>query len=172
MAKYQCPACRRRIAEDQRCFRCGWRRSGEADVPRPAGGAGKRLRMFAAALLVMLMGAAGVYGLRGETFADWYAEFALRHLPQGFSAFAPADTPSGAFYHCVGRVVKKVGGANTVETFPSFSAENTVADGEGRYTVRATVEEVRLSGEAVQRSFTCVARFDRGRWVTESLTVE
>lgn len=169
MAGYRCPACRRRIRGERRCHRCGWLRSGASDAPlaarRPWG------RVMAVLTLVLALAAAGVYRVNGTAIADWYAEFALNNLPAGFTSFAPADTPSGAFHHCVSRVAKKVGDASTVETFPSYSLENTAALGDGRYSVRAVVEGVTEEGEVVRRPFTCVVRFDAGRWVTERLAV-
>lgn len=169
MARYRCPACRRRIAGDQRCHRCGWLRTGGASQPlvarRPWG------RMMAVVTIVLALAAAGVYRVNGTAIADWYAEFALNNLPAGFTSFAPADTPSGAFTHCVSRVVRKVSNASSVETFPSPSAENTVAMGDGRYSVQAVLEEVDADGERVRRPFSCVVRFEGGRWVTEKLAV-
>ncbi len=169
MARYRCPACRRRITGDQRCHRCGWLRTGEANQPlvarRPWG------RMMAVVTIVLALAAAGVYRVNGAAIADWYAEFALNNLPAGFTSFAPVDSPSGAFSHCVSRVVKKVSNASSVETFPSYSAENTVAMGNGRYSVQAVVEGMDADGETVRRPFSCVVRFEGGRWVTEKLAV-
>ncbi|HEV2147759.1 MAG TPA: hypothetical protein VGR37_10185 [Longimicrobiaceae bacterium] len=170
MARYRCPECRRRIRGDARCHRCGWRRSGEADAPlvarRPWG------RVVAVLALLLMIGAAGVYRVNGEAIADWYAEFALRHLPAGFSSFAPKDSPGGAFQHCVSRVVRKVSDGSTVETFPAYSEENTVSLGEGRYSVQGVVEGVTLDGETVRRPFGCVVRFERGRWMAEQVAVD
>jgi hypothetical protein len=170
MARYRCPECRRRIRGEVRCHRCGWRSSGEGDRPlvarRPWG------RVAAMLALILMVGAAGMYRLNGEAIADWYAEFALRHLPAGFSSFAPADTPGGAFQHCVSRVAKKVRDNATVETFPAYSEENTTALGDGRYAVRAVVEGVTLEGETVRRPFGCVVRFEGGRWVAEQVAVD
>ncbi|HEU0077811.1 MAG TPA: hypothetical protein VFQ76_09210 [Longimicrobiaceae bacterium] len=169
MARYRCPACRRRIPGDQRCHRCGWLRVGESGAPpvaRPPWG-----RMMAVLTIVLALAAAGVYRTSGAAIADWYAEFALNNLPAGFTSFAPADTPSGAFSHCVSRVVKKVSDGSSVETFPSYSAENTVAMGDGRYTVQAVLEGVTVDGETTRRPFSCVVRFQGGRWVTEKLAV-
>lgn len=169
MARYRCPACRRRITGDQRCHRCGWLRTGGANQPlvarRPWG------RMMAVLTIVLALAAAGVYRVNGAAIADWYAEFALNNLPAGFTSFAPVDTPSGAFTHCVSRVVKKVSNASSVETFPSYSEQNTVAMGDGRYSVQAVLEGVTLEGEKVRRPFSCVVRFEGGRWVTEKLAV-
>jgi hypothetical protein len=127
--------------------------------------------MMAVLTIVLALAAAGVYRVNGAAIADWYAEFALNNLPAGFTSFAPADSPSGAFSHCVSRVVKKVSNASTVETFPSYSAENTVAMGDGRYSVQAVLEGVDADGGTVRRPFTCVVRFEGGRWVTEKLAV-
>lgn len=169
MKSYRCPACKRRIAGDRRCFRCGWRRMAGGDAPieapRPWG------RITAVLALVLMLGAVGVYRMNGAAIADWYAEFAMRHLPAGFSSFGPADTPSGAFYHCVSRVAKEVSDGSTVETFPSYTEANTRALGSGRYAVRAALEGTGADGERMSRSFTCEVRFERGRWVTERLAV-
>lgn len=169
MARYRCPACRRRIPGDHRCHRCGWLRLGEADAPpvapRPWG------RVMAVLTIVLALAAAGVYRTNGAAIADWYAEFALNNLPAGFSSFAPVDTPSGAFTACVSRVVRKVSDGSSVETFPSYSAENTVAMGDGRYSVQAVLEGVTLEGATIRRPFSCVVRFHGGRWVTEKLAV-
>jgi hypothetical protein len=81
------------------------------------------------------------------------------------------DTPSGAFTACVSRVVRKVSDGSSVETFPSYSAENTVALGDGRYSVQAVLEGVTLEGATIRRPFSCVVRFHGGRWVTEKLAV-
>lgn len=169
MARYRCPACRRRIRGEHRCNRCGWLRVGEANAPlvarRPWG------RVMAVLTIVLALAAAGVYRVNGAAIADWYAEFALNNLPAGFSSFAPADTPSGAFTACVSRVVKKVSSGSSVETFPSYSAENTVALGEGRYSVQAVLEGVDADGNTVKRPFSCVVQFAAGRWVTEKVAV-
>lgn len=169
MARYRCPACRRRIPGERRCHRCGWLRTAGGDAPvvarRPWG------RVTAAVALLLVIVAAGVVRMNGPAIADWYAQFALRTLPAGFTALAPADTPAGAFSHCVSRVVRKVSDGSTVETFPAHSAENTRTLGEGRYSVQAVVEGVNADGEMQRRPFTCVVRFDRGRWVTERLAV-
>jgi len=172
MAKNRCPDCGRGISNKSRCHRCGWRGNGgegEASSARPAA---RWARVAVVVVIALALGVAGVYRLQGASFADWYAEFALRNLPAQFSSFAPAETPSGAFYHCVSRVVKKVSDGTSVETFPPFTEDNTVALGDGRYSVKATVDAVNDAGQTVKRSFTCVARFDAGHWVTESLTVE
>lgn len=169
MARYRCPACRRRIRGERRCHRCGWLRTegGAAPVParRPWG------RMTAAVALLLVIVAAGVVRLNSAAIADWYAQFALRALPSGFSSFAPADTPAGAFGHCVSRVVRKVSDGSSVETFPAHSEENTLPLGDRRYAVQAVVEGVNADGETVRRPFTCVVRYDGGRWVTERLAV-
>ncbi|HEX2189139.1 MAG TPA: hypothetical protein VHG51_09600 [Longimicrobiaceae bacterium] len=169
MTRYRCPACRRRIRGDRRCHRCGWRRTEGADAPvvagRPWG------RVTAAVALLLVIAAAGVVRMNSAAIADWYARFALHTLPAGFSSFAPVDTPAGAFSHCVSRVAKKVSSSSTVETFPSSSAENTRPLGEGRYSVQGVLEGVNADGERLQRPFTCVVRFDGGRWVTERLAV-
>ncbi|HEX2092310.1 MAG TPA: hypothetical protein VHG28_07900 [Longimicrobiaceae bacterium] len=170
MAKYICPACRKRIPEDRRCVRCGWR-CGDAE-PAQRVPTLRWVRVAMVIALILTVGALGVYRSTGDSIADWYAEFALRHLPAQFSTFAPAETPSGAFHHCISRVVKQVSDGSTVETFPAYSVSNTVTLGGGRYSVQSVLEGVRLDGVAVRRSFTCVVRFDRGRWVMESLTVE
>lgn len=170
MGKNRCPACGRGLSNRSRCFRCGWRGTGEeAPARRPAA---RWARVAVVVVIALALGIAGVYRLQGGSFADWYAEFALRHLPAQFSEFAPADTPSGAFHHCVSRVVKRVSDGSSVETFPPFDTENTVSLGEGRYSVKAVVEAVSATGQKVQRPFTCVVRFAGGQWVMESLTVE
>ncbi len=168
MARYRCPACGRRIEGDRRCHRCGW--LGTEDSAAPVAPHPWR-RWLVAAALALMIGAVGAYRLGGPAIADWYAAFAMRHLPAGFSSIAPADTPSGAFNHCVSRVVKKVSDDSSVETFPAYSPDNTVSLGPGRYSVRAVVEGTTLEGETVLRAFACVVRFDRGRWVTERLAV-
>lgn len=169
MATYRCPACRRRIRTDHRCNRCGWLRTGTANAAPPA----RRPwgRMMAVLTVVLALAAAGVYRVNGAAIADWYAEFAINNLPAGFSQFAPADTPTGAFNACVSQVARKVRNGSSVETFPSYSGENTVSLGDGRYSVQAVLEGVNVDGETLRRPFSCVVRFDGNRWVTEKVAV-
>jgi hypothetical protein len=105
------------------------------------------------------------------TIADWYAEFAIQHLPRHFSNFAPAETPSGAFYFCIRRVVKDALQPESVATFPSSTPENTVLLGEQRYQVSTHVIEDQMDGERVRKLFTCTTRYERGHWVLEGLSV-
>jgi hypothetical protein len=104
--------------------------------------------------------------------ADWYAEFALRHLPQQFSAFAPAESSTGAFLFCIRRVVKGEMESTSVATFPSATPANTVALGDGRWRVDAHVLEDLPDGERVKRDFRCTTKYEKNRWVLEDLSVE
>ena len=123
--------------------------------------------------LAVLLGLVAVgYRMSGPALAEWYAEFAASHLPANFAGYAPVETPTGAFYACVQRVARQVSDRSAVETFPVLYAENTHPLGEGRYRVRSYLDAVRDSGETVRRPFTCLVRYDRGRWRVEEVAVE
>jgi hypothetical protein len=170
MGRKQCPGCAQPLPfAARRCVRCGWIHTPGSE-PR-----GVRRRWVRTTLTVFtflaVLGAAA-YRLGGNALAEWYAEFALRHLPASFSTFAPSETPTGAFYACVQRVARQVRNRSAVETFPGLSEENTVSLGDGRYRVRSELEAVRDTGERMRRSFSCVVRYERGRWRVEEVEVE
>lgn len=170
MARRQCPGCGRPLPfAARRCAHCGWLRhqsSGARTARR------RWLRAGAVVAMVVLVLGTVAYRIGATALGEWYAEFAMRHLPASFAALAPADTPSGAFYACVQRVARRVRDRDAVETFPGQSAENTVPVGESRYRVRSVLETVREDGERVQRSFECVVRYEGARWVVDEVAVE
>jgi hypothetical protein len=168
-----------------RCARCGnrlrirsrrCRHCGAPDEGRKGAAEGSRVARFAwavgivVALLAMLF--VGRRVIEPGAVADWYAEMAIQHLPRQFSAFAPAESPRGAFYFCIRRVVKDHMDPNSVATFPGNDVANTVALGAGRYRVGTHVVENTEAGEEVRREFTCVTTYDRGRWTLDELSVE
>lgn len=170
MARRQCPGCAQPLPfAARRCVRCGWLETGEEKAARVRRRTGRTLLVVVA--LVAVLGTA-VYRLGASALGEWYAEFALRHLPASFSRYAPSETPTGAFYACVQRVARRVRDRSAVETFPGLSAENTLPLGDGRYRVRSELEVVRDTGETARRAFSCTVRYERGRWQVEEVEVE
>lgn len=170
MARRKCPGCGEPLPfAARRCRRCGPLR----DLPGSAAGRRRRRSRIALAVtaVVLVLGAIA-YRVGAGSLGEWYAEFALRHLPAPFTSWAPADTPTGAFYACVQRVARQVSDRSSVETFPHLSSENTVVVAAGHYRVRSYLEVVRESGEKARRAFSCEVRYDRGRWVVDRLAVE
>lgn len=171
MPRNNCPDCGRTLPyAGRRCARCGWVRTGEAAEAAPRRGGGLRRALMTLAVLVGLV-AVG-YRMSGPALGEWYAEFAASHLPAHFSRYAPVETPTGAFFACVQGVARQVSDRSAVETFPVASEENTTSMGEGRYRVQSYLEAVRDSGETVRRPFTCVVRYQAGRWKVEEVAVE
>ncbi len=169
MARRQCPGCAQPLPfAARRCVRCGWIETGTEKAARVRRRMGRAL--LVAVALVAVLGTAA-YRMGGSALAEWYADFALRHLPASFSRYTPSDTPTGAFYACVQRVARRVRDRSAVETFPVLSRENTERLGDGRYRVRSELEVVREGGETVRRPFSCVVRYERGRWQVEAVEV-
>lgn len=170
MARKQCPGCGRPLPfAARRCAQCGWLRH---QAPEARATRRRWLRAGTVVATVALVLGVVAYRVGATAIGEWYAEFAMRHLPASFAALAPADTPAGAFHACVQRVARRVRDRDAVETFPGLSADNTVPLGEGRYRVRSALETVRGDGERVQRPFRCVVRFQGARWVVEEVAVE
>jgi hypothetical protein len=169
----------------RRCSRCGnrlrirsrkCRHCGAPDTqPRRAQRPGSRLRRLAYGVGVFLaLGTMLFVGQRiveADAIADWYAQFALQHLPQQFSSLAPSESPNGAFLFCVRRVVKDQLDPLSVATFPSQTTANTVTLGEGHWRVTAHVIEDRDDGERIRHEFRCETRYEQKRWVLESLSL-
>jgi hypothetical protein len=172
MMRRRCTRCGNRLRiRSRQCRHCGARE----ELLAPGGSASWLRRLgtgvgILVTLLVLVF--AGKWVVEPEVVADWYAEIAVQHLPRQFSSFAPSESPRGAFYYCIRRVVKDHMEPSSVATFPSTDESNTVALGEGRYRVGAHVLEDLESGERLRREFTCTANFQRGRWVLEQLNVE
>lgn len=168
MANRKCSGCGRRLPYAlKHCRSCGPAASA-GEPPRLRRYAGRLVALVAALLVLGVV----VQGLRrpGE-LADWYAEFAFERLPAGFSAFGPNDTPTGAFYYCVQRVAQRVRDGHSVETFPSSAESETQPLPDGRYRVRSYVDKQTDAGETIRQDFTCVARYDAGRWRLEELAL-
>jgi len=165
---------------NQRCDRCGNRvraRSGRCrhcNREAPANGGRVAARRITAAFAGLAIALAGLLlvarnSIQPDTIADWYAEFAMQHLPRHFSNFAPAESASGAYYFCLRRVVRGHLERESVATFPVRTTENTTPLGEGVYRVHAHVVEETATGERLRRDFTCTAEYERSRWVLHEL---
>jgi hypothetical protein len=167
MMNRRCDRCGNRVrTRSRRCRHCNW----EA----PASPRRVVARRVAAALAGLTIALAGLFlvarnAIEPDTIADWYAEFAMQHLPRHFSDVAPAESASGAYYFCVRRVVRDHLERESVATFPMLTAENTTPIGEGAYRVHAHVIEETATGERLRRDFTCTAEYERNRWVLHEL---
>ncbi len=172
MGQGRCKRCGGRLhVRSQGCRQCGAARVHALPPSRtPRGWRGTVLYLMAFVLLmVSLLGAR--QAVTSEAVANWYTDIALQHLPQHFTALVPADeNATGAYNFCIRQVVRKMTPSGSVETFPSSSAENTIALGESRYRVESFFFEDRVTGERVQQYFTCTARLTDGRWVLEDLS--
>lgn len=170
----------------QRCERCGNRIRPLSRTCRhcgtPAGPAehtaSRRRRLgFASVLGAMAMAVAALFFLGPRSVdpgavAEWYAEMAINHLPRPFSAFAPSESESGAFYFCIRRVVKDGLDDTSVATFPTPAEGRVQALGDGRYRISTHLYEDRPGGERLRREFACTTKFERNRWVLESLSMD
>jgi len=171
MPNRSCPHCARRLPyAGRRCIHCGW--TPVADLPEKAGVSWwRRTRVWATAIALFVAFASQFAYRNAPALADWYAGFATRFLPAGASSFAPTDTEPGAFSYCARQVARKMEGKFSVETFDA-SASRVLPLGERRYQIRSVVDEARETGERVRHDFTCTVRFERGRWMLETLTVQ
>lgn len=80
MRRRPCPGCARTLPfAARRCVHCEWKRgAGRGDgSPRRA----RTLRRVAVAGVLLALAAFGVSRIDPVAVADWYAEFAIRHLP-------------------------------------------------------------------------------------------
>lgn len=128
------------------------------------------LRYLALSLLLIGLLLAAQRAVTSPTLAARYADFALQHLPQYFSAFAATDSPTGAYNFCIRQVVRRLTPASSVETFPSSTSANTVSLGDGRYRVESYFHEDRSTGERLEHHYTCSVRYAEGRWILEDLS--
>lgn len=171
MGQGRCKRCGGRLhVRSRRCRQCGAERVHVVSGRRePLGWRRMALYLMASVVLVMSFFTAR-QTVTSESVADWYADAALRHLPQNFSAFAFTDSATGAYNFCIRQVVKRLTPAASIETFPSSTSQNTVALGENRYLVNSFFYEDRVTGERVQQYFTCSVKYTEGRWVLEDLS--
>jgi len=169
MFRRRCARCGNRIRIRSRsCRHCAWP---EQRPSRSESHAPKRRVLFGVGGLIAILALlfVGQRMIEPTAIADWYAEFALQHLPRQFSSMAPAESASGAYLFCVRRVVKDKIEQTSVATFPSITRENTVVLADGVYRVNTYVYEDRADGERVKWDFTCLTQFDRNRWVLQDL---
>lgn len=172
MPRRDCPQCQRRLPyAARRCVLCGWSNHQPVDE-RVAAVAARRRTVIWVVIAIGLAAGSGIATLRAAEFADWYAGFAARHLPEQASSFVLADTERGAFLFCARHVAKSIAGNDSIETFPSLSESDSDDLGDGRYRIRAWVDEARADGAQVRHAFTCTVRLEQGRWALEHLDVE
>jgi hypothetical protein len=167
MTSRRCERCGNRVrVRSRRCRHCNWKAPA---VDRR--GSRRRLAALVGALAVSVVAAlfVGRQLVEPDTIADWYAEFAMQHLPRQFSSVGPAESASGAFYFCIRRVVRDGIERESVATFPVQTAENTTSIGDGRYRVSTHVIEERVDGASERKPFTCIAEYERNRWVLHEL---
>jgi hypothetical protein len=176
MPKAKCPDCRVPLPyAAQRCVRCGWC-TDEVDHDTERGPSaftrirsGRRPWIVAAGVLLIGVGLAW-FGRVGLT--ERYGEFAAHNLPAAFTAFAPVETATGAFYFCARLVVKQEIPSSSVEMFPSITPENTRSLGDARYNVNAVLTENSATGEVIEHAFSCTVQYETGHWELEELTLE
>ncbi len=177
MAKMKCPNCRKPLPyAAQRCVSCGWSREGleENDASRgPSPFARIRSGNRAAIIpAVAILIATGLTWTDRVALTESYGEFAARRLPVAFSAFAPVETATGAFYFCARLVVKEKIPSSSVEMFPTITPDNTRALGNGRYHIEAVLTENAEDGGVLEHAFSCIVDYRMGRWVLEELELE
>lgn len=167
----RCTRCGNRIRlRSRRCRHCNWQEA----RPTPAATPRKSVRRSLGYGLGIVLGLVvllfvGQRMVEPTVIGEWYAEFAIRHLPAQFSAFAPAESPAGAFLFCVRRVVKDKLAPESVATFPPATAGNTRPIGAGLYQVEGYVDEDQVSGERTRRTFVCTVQYEQKRWVLRTL---
>ncbi len=171
MNQGRCKRCRSRVqVRSGRCRQCGAERIHTPPANRQTVGWRRSVLYLVASLLLM----ASLFGARqivtSQPVADWYAEVALRHLPEQFSSFALTDGTTGAYNFCIRQVVRKLTPSASIETFPASTPQNTLSLGENRYRVESFFYEDRVTGERVQQYFTCNVKYVDGRWVLEDLS--
>lgn len=174
MRRQKCPDCSKRLPYAAHwCRACGWSRAvrtGAVPGTRDAAGRAFRLMLTVFATLVTLV--VGRMVLTSQTVVDWYADFAFQNLPSMFISVAPGASAPGAYYYCVKATAREIRGSNAVETFPSVAESETTHVEDTRFTVRSHFDQRFDSGEVLRRGFTCEVRYERGRWVLESLDVQ
>lgn len=165
-----CPNCARRLPyAGRRCVHCHWTVRW-SDAAGDAVALWRRGRVWGVALTVMLLLAVNFAYRNAAALADWYAAFAAQHLSESASSLAPTGSEDGAFFFCARQVAKRMPGDFSVETFSKAEGHKERL-GDGRYRIRSSVEEARLTGDNVRHQFTCTVRFLRGRWVLEELSL-
>lgn len=171
MPKRGCPECARRLPyAGRRCIHCGWIHGTPAPHGRAAAG-WRRLRVWTVAAFMLVAVATHFAYRNASALADWYAGFAARFLPATAASVATGDTEAGAYFYCARQVARKMPEDLSVETFDA-SGGRTVPLGGGRYRVESVVDAAGESGARIRHDFTCVARFEAGRWVLEELRLE
>lgn len=169
MPRRICPQCERRLPyAGRRCGHCGWA-AGEPVDAEVARGTSRRKKAVWFLVALLIGAGAGIATLRSQDMADWYAGFAAQHLPSDLSSFAPVDTERGAFFFCARQVAREMEGKFSVETFPSIAESEMEVLGEGRYRIRAWVDEARADGQRVRHEFDCTVKYGAGRWEMEKL---
>jgi hypothetical protein len=86
--------------------------------------------------------------------------------------FAPAPDDTRAFYVCAKSVVRAIEDEASVVTFAGGSDDVAVAIGEGLYRVVSFVDEARVDGSTLRRSFTCTLRLQGDTWELEDVELE
>jgi hypothetical protein len=163
-----CSRCTKRLpAGSSRCVGCGGR-------PSPNVGRSGQART---AVVVVLLGlltvlAVGFSDRYVPAVADWYSRMVIHYLPEPALRFAPAPDEARAFYICAKSVVRAVEEEASVVTFAPESAVLAAEVGEGRYRLDSFVEEARVDGSTLQRSFTCRLRLEGDSWHIEELELE
>lgn len=168
MPKRSCPHCARRLPyAARRCLHCGWTHG--ASSGRSAAG-WRRARAWAVTALMLAAVATHFAYRNAGALVDWYAGFAARFLP-ATAASSSGDSQAGAYFFCARQVARKMPDDLSVETFDAAGGR-TVALGNGRYRVQSVLDAAGESGVRSRHDFTCVARFEGGRWVLEELRLE
>jgi hypothetical protein len=172
MFSQRCNRCGNRIRmRSRRCRHCNWEEERPVAPSRPRSlqrSIGFGFGVVFGLMVVLFLGQRMV---EPTVIGEWYAEFAIRHLPAQFSSFAPAESSTGAFLYCVRRVVKDKLESESVATFPASTPANTRFVGEGVYRVEGHVDEDRVTGERIRRNFVCTVQYEQKRWVLQQLEV-
>jgi hypothetical protein len=129
-----------------------------------------RLASGAIAFVVLLL--VGKLLVTSETVIEWYAEFAFHNLPAMFTSVGPGESERGAYFFCVKSVAREVRSAESVTTFSSITESELRFIPERTYQVHSSFDQSFEEGPTVVREFHCQARYDRGKWVLDTLDVE
>jgi hypothetical protein len=166
-----CPNCARRLPyAGRRCVHCQWTVRWR-DAAGDAVALWRRGWVWGVTLTAAVLLAVNFAYRNAAALADWYAAFAAQHLSESASSLAPTDSETGAFFYCARQVARRMQGDFSVETFSQAEGEKERL-GDGRYRIRSSVEEARLTGKSVRHQFTCTVRLHRGRWVLEDLKLK
>jgi hypothetical protein len=75
------------------------------------------------------------------------------------------------YFVCARYVARRIGGEDSITTFPAVTESSTVRLADGRYTISAHVDQSMEQGGEVRRRFDCTVRMENGGWRVDRLEV-